>query len=221
MIHVDADAHGGERGGNGNEAQAKRRQDFEEAHEEHDGAGQDVRRVGDVGRELERPGHGHRPAPDEPPGHRWHAARDVPGEERERAERQDVQDHDRRFRSRHDMQWRADEEALERARNLALGPHDVRPEVRPLAGRVVAEADQEDLRLVLGEESQRQAEIQAEREQREQSCGKQPCSAVSHRVVRALFRGAAAGKRAPAFDIDKGLLDVRAAGRADAPRRSG
>ena len=42
------------------------RHGLEEADEEHDGGSEQVRRVDDVRRELERPRHRHQPAPDEP-----------------------------------------------------------------------------------------------------------------------------------------------------------
>ena len=63
--------------------------------------------------------------------------------------------------------------ALQGAGNLALRPDDVRPEIRPGAGRVVAQTHQEDLRFVLEEELARQPVQEAEREERREGDGRQ------------------------------------------------
>ena len=152
--------------------EAEGRQRLEESDEEDQNRGEQVRRVGDVRGELEGPRHGHEPPPHQPPGQLGQAGRDVPGEEGEPRDGNEVQEHVRRFRHRSDCEREAHEERLQRAGNLALRPHDVRAEVRPVAGRVPAEAHQEDLRGVLEEELARQPVHEAEDEERREGGGR-------------------------------------------------
>src|SRR5262249_49957847 len=65
----------------------------------------------------------------------------------------------------------ADEQRLQRAGNLALRPDDVGAEVRPLAGRVIAKAEEKHLRFVFEEELAREAEPESEREEGEKCQG--------------------------------------------------
>jgi hypothetical protein len=78
---------------------------------------------------------------------------------------------------------------LKRARDFAQRPHDIRPEVRPVAGGVVPQADEENLGLVLGEEARRQPEIEAQREESKQGCGDQPGPTMGHREGQLPARG--------------------------------
>src|SRR5438132_275769 len=99
-------------------------------------------------------------------------------------EREQREQHIRCFRVRRDAQGKPDEERLQRARYFALRPDDVRTEVRPLAGRVVPQAEQEDLRLVFEEELAGEAKPESEGEERGKNQG--PAGAHDARILSCL-----------------------------------
>ncbi len=105
---------------------------------------------------------------------------DVPGERHKRRDREDVQQHERRFRRGDDLQRQADEQRLQRAWNLALRPDHVRAEIGPLAGCVVAQPHQVNLGVVFEEELARQPVDEAIDEEPDESAGRDRKPAVQN-----------------------------------------
>ena len=165
-------------------AKARRRQRLEEAEEEDERAAQNVRRVDQMARELNRPRDRQQPAPDEPRRRSGTMLADIPGKRSERGEREQREQQVRRFGVRRDAQRKADEQRLQRARDLALRPDDVRTEVRPLARRVVPQAEQKHLRLVFEEELAGEAKPESEGEERGKNQG--PAGAHDARILSCL-----------------------------------
>ena len=182
----------------------QRRHSFEEADEEHHGAGQHVRRIDDVGREVERPGQREERRPDQPARHsRAAGARGTTPAAPARRTTAGSGTR-RRFRRGPDREWQADQPAKERARHLSAGPHDVRAEVRPLAARERLQTDEVDLPLVLEPERHGQAVkqperrtsvVRAQKDGRIASAGASremlPCSPSNHDETLPLSRSAA------------------------------
>src|SRR5439155_26348887 len=97
----------------------------------------------------------------------------------ERRHRHPVGQHEGRLGNRHQLQWDPHEQRLQRTGDLALGPHHIGPEVRASSRRVVAQAEQEYLRLILEKEVAGEAEEEAEDE--EEGEGRPPPSAADRR----------------------------------------
>ena len=143
------------------------RHGFEEADEEEDGGRQHIRRVVDVRRELQRPGRGQEPSPDQPARER----RLVGGRYRQASAQSAANESTLRktngasgmgaIRSGTPTSSGCSAPAI-----CALCPDDVRAEVRPLARGVVPQPHQVDLRLVFRPEFGRQAEGQTAEEER-------------------------------------------------------
>ena len=127
-----------ERPGHG--ADTQRRHELERRDTKDDSAKNRVRRVDDVRRDVERPRAEEHPDPEEPSRQVRKPSADVPREQRQRAQREHVQQNVRRLRPRGNPERTTDEQPLHCAWKPCLRVHDVRPVERPRARRVVLSA---------------------------------------------------------------------------------